>query len=81
MEDKLTYLEAYKSMICFLEIYYELTDSEDVGSLLNGMRILEDNSTVDPAMWKNWEKCVEKTISYYREGDFPSEQIRFRLLP
>lgn len=48
MEKKLTYLEAFNSMRCFLEKYYEETDSDDVGSLLGDIQLLEDGSTRQP---------------------------------
>ncbi len=38
MKGKLTYLEAFKVMNCFLEKYYEQTSSEDIGSLLGGIQ-------------------------------------------
>ncbi|MCB1068122.1 MAG: hypothetical protein KDK56_08050 [Simkania sp.] len=60
MESKLTYLEAFNSMRCFLEKYYQLTDSDDVGSLLGIMQFLEDGSTADPAVWLDWIECVNK---------------------
>jgi hypothetical protein len=46
---KLSIYEAFESMIRFLEMYYERTGSDDVGSLLGDMMILEDGLTIDPA--------------------------------
>ena len=57
----LTYLESFKVMCCFLEKYYEQTRSDDVGSLLGELQILEDHTTADPAAWYDWLDCV-KTI-------------------
>ncbi len=64
MEEKLTYLEAFKSMQCFLEKYYEETQSDDIGSLLGDISLgmWEDGSTGDPAAWNDWVKCVQKAI-------------------
>lgn len=60
MNETLSYLEAFKAMCCFLEKYYEQTSSDDVGSLLGEMQILEDNETADPAAWHDWLDCVKK---------------------
>ncbi|MEO5970413.1 MAG: hypothetical protein ABIQ95_10845 [Bdellovibrionia bacterium] len=63
MENKLTYLEAFNSMRHFLERYYERTKSNDIGSLLGDLQLLQDMSTADPAAWHNWIKSVEETLS------------------
>ncbi|QVL57032.1 MAG: hypothetical protein KFB93_06530 [Simkaniaceae bacterium] len=39
MEGKLSYLEAFKSMPCSLEKYYEQTHSADVSSLLGDISL------------------------------------------
>lgn len=66
MNDELTYLEAFKVMNCFLEKYYKQTSSEDIGSLLGEMQILEDGKTADPAAWEDWINCI-RTILGQRE--------------
>lgn len=55
---KLTIEEAFKSMVLFLEGYYERTGSDDVGGLLGDMMILDDGTTADPAAWNDWLKCT-----------------------
>lgn len=55
----LTIEEAYKSMVEFLEMYYERTSSDDVGSLLGDMVILGDAKTADPAAWNDWLQAVK----------------------
>lgn len=62
MKSSLTYFEAFKAMSCFLEKYYDQTSSDDVGSLLGEMRILENGSTADPAAWEDWLNCIYKVI-------------------
>lgn len=57
---QLSIKEAYNAMIEFLDRYYEITKSDDVGSLLGGMMFLEDGSTMDSAVWNDWLECVEK---------------------
>lgn len=56
---ELTVKEAFKTMVKYLEIYYERTGSDDVGSLLGDMILLDEGSTADPASWNDWIKCVE----------------------
>lgn len=60
MKETLTYLEAFKAMTCFLEKYYEHTSSDDIGSLLGEMQILEDEKTADPSAWQDWMNCIQK---------------------
>jgi len=58
MKEELSKLEAFKSMFAFLQKYYEQTRSDDVGSLLSEMHLLEDGSTADPAAWEDWIECI-----------------------
>jgi hypothetical protein len=60
MESKLTIMQAFKSMQCFLLKYYERTGSDDIGSLLGDMQLLKDLSTADPAVWNDWIKCINE---------------------
>src|SRR5579862_4946579 len=51
----MTILQAFKAMICFLEDYYNKTLSDDVGSLLGDIQLLDDDKgTWDPAAWNDW---------------------------
>ena len=61
MKDRLTYLEAFRAMTCFLEKFYEQTSSADIGSLLGEIQILQDEKTADPAAWEDWMNCIQKT--------------------
>lgn len=62
MEDKITKMEAFLAMKDFLNSYYQMTKSDDVGALLGAMEILEDGETADPAIWEDWEDSFNKTI-------------------
>lgn len=62
MKEKLTRLQAYHALIRFLEIYYEQTNSGDLGSLLGGMDFLTDGSTADPAAWEDWTDSVNIVV-------------------
>lgn len=60
MDKKLSYKDAFLAMTYFLEEYYSRIGSDDVGSLLGDLIILEDGITADPAAWQDWIKCVKK---------------------
>jgi hypothetical protein len=54
--------EAYKAMVLFLEKYYSLSKSDDIGGLLGSMIILEDGKPVDSALWGDWIEAVNEII-------------------
>jgi hypothetical protein len=58
-EKYLTRDQAYKAMYRFLEIEYELTQSDEIAILLGSMSILEDGSTADPAMSEAWAQALK----------------------
>ena len=55
--------QAYMAMFNFLEKYYELTHSDDIGALLGGMQILEDGSPMDQALVRDWDEAVKLSIA------------------
>ncbi len=57
---QLTPEEAFEAMTLFLKLYYEYTESDDVGSLLGGMMIDADGGTFDPAYWHEWMRCIQQ---------------------
>lgn len=61
--NNLTIQEAYKAMYAYLEQLYHSTKSDELGSLLGSMSVIADGETVDPAVWKDWLKAVEKVKS------------------
>lgn len=63
----LTILEAFEAMQDFLQGYYERTSSDDVGSLLGDMRILEDGTTADSAAWEDWMESIEKITNKIKD--------------
>jgi hypothetical protein len=58
---KLTEEEAFKAMVIFLERYYNETHSDDIGSLLSDLILLDDKKTADPAAWNDWINAINKT--------------------
>jgi hypothetical protein len=55
----LTEQEAYAAMYAFLDLVYQATQSDDLGSLLGGLSTLEDGGPADPAYGYEWLECVE----------------------
>lgn len=55
-------LQAFNVMRNFLEGYYERTSSDDVGSLLGDLQILQDGSTTDSAAWDDWMDAINKVL-------------------
>jgi len=75
MKHKLTELQAFNAMRSFLEKYYKMTNSDDIASLLSGMQFLVDDSTVDPAIWLDWEGAVSKVL---KEPEQSREYLNLR---
>jgi hypothetical protein len=76
----LTQTQAYLAMFEFLRRYYAETNSDDVGSLLGGMSLLDDGSPADAAYWPDWLASVavvmraESSPEGYRAADFKLEK-------
>jgi hypothetical protein len=60
-KDHLSVNEAYLAMFEFLSGLYQRTKSDELGSLLGEISLMSDGKTVDPAAWKDWLQCVEKS--------------------
>jgi hypothetical protein len=60
MSINLTEKEAYTAMYAYLVKIYEITKSDDLGSLLGSMSTLANGETADPAIWDDWLKCIEE---------------------
>ena len=58
----LTELQACETMKKFLEKYYHRTASDDVGSLLGDLQMLQDGITADPAAWNDWIHCIQEVL-------------------
>ena len=58
----ITEYQAFEAMKKFLEKYYRRTASDDVGSLLGDLQMLQDGVTADPAAWNDWIKCVQEVL-------------------
>ncbi|MEP1921417.1 MAG: hypothetical protein ABJJ43_00190 [Ekhidna sp.] len=59
----LTEKEAYLAMFSFLEDYYLRTKSDEIGSILSGMCLMNDGEPMDAAYWEEWEQSIQKALS------------------
>ena len=59
MKKDLNERTAYEAMFLFLLDYYNKTKSDDIGSLLGSMSLLESGHTADPAVWEDWLYVLE----------------------
>ena len=50
------------AMYSFLDNYYQLTKSDDVGGLLGSMSLLNDGRSADPAIQEEWEEAIVKSL-------------------
>lgn len=60
-EKTITISEAYRAMFTFLDMYYDRTNIEEIGSLLGDMHITKDNRTIDPAVWDDWLEAIKRS--------------------
>lgn len=58
--DSLALDEAYRSMFYYLDDYYTLTRSDEIGGLLSGFAVLQDGGSGDPAAREDWSKAVAR---------------------
>ncbi len=62
MEKRLTKLQAFNTMVKFLEGYYKETTSDFMGGLLGSLLFLPDGDTFDPAFWIEWDDAIKKVL-------------------
>lgn len=63
MNDKLTALQAFNAITLYLDKYYNITDSDDIGALLGGFQLFEEGGPWDPAAWHDWTEAVNKALN------------------
>lgn len=56
----MTEKDALKSMIRFLEMYFERGHSDDIAVLLGGLQLADDGDCVDAALRDDFRKAVEE---------------------
>ncbi len=50
-------------MFAFLENRYELTKSDELGTLLGSMALLKDKTPIDDAIWEDWQRALSRARS------------------
>jgi len=70
-QDSLSTLEAYAAAFYLITNYNKYLQSEDINDLLSAMQLLPDKKSVDPALWSDWCKVVERAKS----GELPFIQL------
>ena len=62
MNELITKIQAFNAMCKFLEMYYERTLSDDVGSLLGDLNMATEGETADPAAWDDWNQALKDIL-------------------
>lgn len=63
MESKLNALQAFNAMSLYLDKYYNITGSDDIGALLGGFQLFEEGGTWDPAAWHDWLDSINNVFN------------------
>jgi hypothetical protein len=66
--------QGFRAMYAFLVEVYERTKSDDLGSLLGSMSLLPDGRPADPAVWSDWQRCVQEAVGGEVRSDLELEQ-------
>lgn len=75
MESKLNTLQAFNAMTLYLDKYYNITASDDIGALLGGFQLFEEGGTWDPAAWHDWMDSVNSVINNKFKKDKVEENL------
>jgi len=60
----LTSLEAFLAMGLFLNYFYGTIDNSwEITFLQDNVKLAAEKKSIDPALWNNWLKCVDKVLS------------------
>ena len=59
---ELSFEEAYCAMLKFLEMYYEVTNSDEIAGMLGSMSLNADGKPMDPAFWDDWLNATRFVI-------------------
>jgi len=60
MTTAISILQAYCSVLDYLDKYYLKTYSDDIGDLAGDMHFIQDGRTVDDAAWNDWLRAIHK---------------------
>lgn len=56
----ITEKEGYNAMFYFIDKWYKMTKSDDIGEILSLMESLEDGEPADPIIWYDWQEAIKK---------------------
>ncbi|MDP3895357.1 MAG: hypothetical protein Q8Q62_01635 [Mesorhizobium sp.] len=59
----ITQEQAYRAMLRFLEMQFDRTHSDELGTLLGSASLLEDGKPADPALEADWRACVVSVLA------------------
>lgn len=62
-------LQAFNIMKQYLDTFYHKTKSDDIGSLLGDIWLLDDGETADPAAWEDWMDSVKSVVPEFKSHD------------
>lgn len=63
----LTRIQAFAVMQYFFRQYYKITASDDFGSMLGGLMLLEDNKAADEAFAEDWIDSAKVVVPNYHD--------------
>lgn len=66
IENGLDAKEAYTAVINFLDKYNHKVNSNEIVTLINGMKMKNELESSDPVAWRSWLEFVNKTLNKYR---------------
>jgi len=69
-DKKITVDQAFRTMILYLDMYYNIFPSDILGNMLSDLQVCSDDKTVDPAAGSEWIECLQKAISDENAGKY-----------
>lgn len=66
-ENGLSATEGYNAVINFLNMYNHEANSNEIITLLDGMKLLNELKSTDREAWHSWLESVNKTLNKYRK--------------
>ncbi len=55
----ITEKEGYEAMLYMLQLYWQLTGSEDLTDILSGAEYIAEDTPADSAFWEYWLEAIE----------------------
>ncbi|MBN6149244.1 hypothetical protein JR065_02725 [Xanthomonas sp. AmX2] len=74
MDKLITVEQAYMAMFEYWLEVYKRTNSDEIGTVLSELSILEDGSSADPAAINDWLQVIDRVV----KGE---HDIKFKILP